>query len=105
MRHLILTILLILGATAVSADYFNKKQAFEIIENGKIIHSAIVKQGGKCSRFAIPTDSRNNDKAGMEIHDVVNFYLKSYVRDAQTLIVNEDITRSFKWNYNCEHLN
>lgn len=65
----------------------------------------IGEQGGKCSRFAIPTDSRNNDKAGMEIHDIVDFYLKTYVRDVQTLIVNEDITRSFKWNYNCEHLN
>ena len=65
----------------------------------------IGEQGGKCSRFAIPTDSRNNDKAGMETHDIVDFYLKTYVRDVQTLIINEDITKAFKLNYNCEHLN
>ena len=44
MKHTLLSISLIFGATAASADYFSKKQAFEIIENGKIMHSAIVKQ-------------------------------------------------------------
>ena len=62
-------------------------------------------KGGKCSRFSIPTDSKNDDKAGMEVHDIVDFYLKTYVRNVETLIVNEIETRSFKHYYKCEHLN
>lgn len=75
------------------------------IEVRKVNILKIGEKGGKCSRFAIPTDSRNDDKAGMEVHDIVDFYLKTYVRDVETLIVNEVETRSFKRYYKCEHVN
>ena len=44
------------------------------IEVRKVNILKMGEKGGKCSRFSIPTDSRNNDKAGSEIHDIVDFY-------------------------------
>ena len=39
MKHILLTITLIFGATALNAAAFQGKEAFEILEKGKIIHS------------------------------------------------------------------
>ena len=55
MKHLILTISLILGATAVSAASFQGKDAFKILEDGVIIHSAELLDAREIYTFSFST--------------------------------------------------
>ena len=55
MKHILFTMSLIFGATAVSAASFQGKDAFKILEDGVIIHSTEILDARQTATFTFST--------------------------------------------------
>ena len=61
-------------------------------------------KGGKCVRKTDPLNAAYSNDVGAHITEIVDFYLKTFVLDAQKIIGGKNDHRKFKWEFTCKPL-